>query len=124
MTEIHIPRDLDFTLVFSKNELWVSALAYNLLWVPTPAWHKTGDTQWCVNPFESEIHNGPEYRLGYLKPLLDSEGLNVKNGSNVFICVNKYESESPLERGSENDLEIIIEDLQNNGFETMVCRFD
>ena len=123
MTELEFTRNLGFTLVFSNNKQG-TAPAYNLLWVPVPVWHKTEDESWQVNPFGLGIHNGPEYCLGYLKPLIDSEGLNPDTYSNVFICVHKYDSELPIYSGTEKDLEKIIQDLQNNKFKPIVCRSD
>ena len=122
MTEIDFDRNLDFTLVFSNSEPWGMTPAYNLMWVPVPVWHKTEDESWQVNPFRSEIHNGSEYCLGYLNPLIDSEGLNPDTHSNVFICVHEYDTETPLDRGSEEDLKKIIQDLQDNKFKPILCR--
>ena len=121
MTEFGFTRNLGFSLVFSNNEQGISP-AYNLLWVPVPVWHKTEDESWQVNPYELGIHNGPEYCLGYLKPLIDSEGLNPDTYSSVFVCVHKYDSELPLDSGTEEDLEKIIQDLQDNKFKPIVCR--
>ena len=121
MTEFGFTRNLGFSLVFSNNDQGISP-AYNLLWVPVPVWHKTEDESWQVNPYELGIHNGPEYCLGYLKPLIDSEGLNPDTYSSVFVCVHKYDSELPLDSGTEEDLEKIIQDLQDNKFKPIVCR--
>ena len=52
----------------------------------------------------------------------DSEGLNPDTYSSVFVCVHKYDSELPLDSGTEEDLEKIIQDLQDNKFKPIVCR--
>lgn len=124
MTEVEAPRNLDFILKFVSHEKGMPYKVYSLRWVPNPVWHKMGDDLWQVNPLRSEIHNGPEYCLGYLSPLIGSEALDPDTYSTVYVFVLKYDSETPLERGSEEDLKKMIQDLQDYSFQPKIIRPD
>ena len=64
-------------------------------------------------------HDRAGYRIGYLQPLLQREGLSSGANPNVAVCV-----QSAGHHGTKEDLQRLISDLQNHKFEITIVRMD
>jgi hypothetical protein len=98
-----------FTLIFSDNGDGPIP-KYDLAFHSSPIWIKDG-VQIINSGLDSgEEAWGPEYKLGYLQGLVDKEGLDPDTYPNVAICAH------PGSHGTEKDLELLLEDIQNHNF--------
>ena len=108
-----------FTLLFDKHPEGPS-LAYELVYHPCPTWvypDKFGSNN-GLNPIVVPNPAYPYYQKGHLKSLLECESLNVDElySSRVYLVCHQDG------HGTENDLNLLVEDLKSEGFLPEVYR--
>ena len=107
-----------YHLVFHPWPLW---RVYDSLqvWGPSDLLHRaTFNPGFDIDDDWSQ-HEVTGYRIGYLQPLLQREGLSSESNPNVAVCV-----QSAGLHGTKEDLQRLISDLQNHKFEITIVRMD
>jgi len=103
-----------FTLVFSEIRGQGPSFTYDLVFHPCPVWMKGGEQVIVPNG------DSPKYLTGHLGILFETEKNieNIDEKTEVVLVVHtKGES-----HGTEQDLEVLIEDIKNQGFIPLITR--
>ena len=113
---------MHFTLVFPEYGIGPSSRTYHLVYHPVPIWTRYADSSYgaeeVCNPYGSVDYSGERYQIGYLKPLIEKEGLTPDPNPNVVLCVHQNG------HGTEDDIKTLSKDLDSHGFNTILCRLD
>lgn len=103
---------MKFTVVFGSHESY--DFSYGLVFVPSPCWVKAEEVLVNLNP------ESPHYQLGSVRKLLEKEGASaaaLATGPRRCVVVSH-----DLGHGSQEDLERLETDLQQEGFTVTMCR--
>lgn len=85
--------------------------SYGLAFIPCPVWMKGNEQVLNLNP------EGPDYRLGSVKRLIEQEEI----GPELFGAVHAHVILHPAGHGSAADLIMLQRDLMAEGFTVTVC---
>jgi hypothetical protein len=100
---------MKFTLVFHADES--TDVSYGLLFIPCPVWVQGDREVVNLNP------ERPDYRPGSLRRLLETEGVLSRLEDRRCALVIQ-----PSGYGSDQDLQVLIDDLAAEGFSVTQVR--
>ena len=102
---------MHFTVNLSSELDEQNDFSYGLAFIPSPVWTKGDEQVLNLNP------EGPDYRLGSVKRLIEQEGI----GPGLFGAVHAHVILHPAGHGSAADLVMLQRDLMAEGFTVTLC---
>ena len=103
---------MHFEVILNSSNTYEKNFSYGLVFIPNPVWVKGSKHVLNMN----QLYNGPKYKIGGIKKLLEVENINIffKKNLNATILVKN------IGHGTNKDLYNLKKDLSNYGFEINV----